>query len=206
MTVWEINPKNFEAVVKKAVYALQKGKVLACPTDTVYGLLADAANRKAVGKVLLIKGREKRKPLPIFVKDIGMAKRLARVRTSQERYMRKVWPGKVTVVLESRGILPASPKLQRGEPKETGTQESIGLRIPKHKLVQAILQKVKTPLTGTSANLSGEPPLSDSKEIIEQFSKRKYQPDILIDAGKLPFSRPSKVIDMTGVKPIIIRK
>ena len=196
MQVWKLFLENIAEVAQRAAKALQKGKIVVCPTDTVYGFIADATTKKTIEKIFQIKGREKGQPLPIFVKDIAMAKKLAKVRPLQEKFLRKVWPGKVTVVLKSKGILP----------KETGTQESIGLRIPKHKLVQAILQKVKTPLTGTSANLSGEPPLSDSKEIIEQFSKRKYQPDILIDAGKLPFSRPSKVIDMTGVKPIIIRK
>jgi L-threonylcarbamoyladenylate synthase len=196
MIVWEINSKNFETVVKKAALALQKSKVLACPTDTVYGLIADAANKKAVKKVLLIKGRKKTKPLPIFVNSIAMAKRLARVSPSQGRFLKKVWPGKVTLILESRGLLA----------QETGTQESIGLRIPKHKLVQLILQKVKTPLTGTSANLSGEPPLRDSKEILRQFQNRTYKPDILLDAGNLPFSLPSKVVDITQSKPKVLRK
>ncbi|TSC56687.1 MAG: tRNA threonylcarbamoyladenosine biosynthesis protein [Parcubacteria group bacterium Greene0714_21] len=196
MIVWKINPKNFGAIAKKAVLALQKGKVLACPTDTVYGLIADAANKKAVQKIFQIKGRDIGKPLPVFVKDVAMAKRIARVSPLQEKYMREVWPGKVTLILESRGLLA----------KGTGTQESIGLRIPKHKLVQAILQKVNKPVTGTSANLSGEPPLSDSKEIFRKFQNKKSQPDILIDAGKLSFSKPSKVIDIRGKKPITIRK
>lgn len=182
--------------ITAVIQALKKGQVLACPTDTVYGLLADATNKKAVAKVFLIKGREKGKSLPVFVSSIAMAKKFARVSSSQEKYMRKAWPGKVTAVLKSRGVLP----------KETGTQESIGLRIPKHELVQLILQKVKVPLTGTSANLSGEPPLSDSKEVFRQFQNRKYQPDILIDAGKLPFSKPSKVIDITGQKKKVLRK
>ena len=196
MTVWEINPKNFEAVAKKAALALQKGKVLVCPTDTVYGLIADATNKKAVERVLLIKGREKIKALPIFVKDIAMAKKFARVSPSQEQFLKKVWPGKVTAVLESRGILP----------KETGTKESIGLRIPNYKLVRLILGKVRRPLTGTSANLSGTPSLSDSKDIIAQFQNRKHKPDMVLDAGVLPKSKPSKVIDITKAKHKVIRK
>lgn len=196
MIRWRINPKSFGTLAKNAVSALQKGKALACPTDTVYGLLADATNKKAVKKVLLIKGRKETKPLPIFVKDIAMAQRLARFGTSQKKFLTKVWPGKVTVVLKSRGVLP----------KETGTSKTIGLRIPKHKLMQLILQKAKKPLTGTSANLSGERPLSDSKEIIKQFAKRKYKPDIVVDGGKLPFSKPSVVIDITGPKKKVLRK
>ena len=196
MRIARLSKKTLEKIAKETTKKLNAGKVIACPTDTVYGLIADATNKKAVKKVLLIKGRKETKPLPIFVKDISTAKKFAKVSPFQEKYMRKVWPGKVTLILESRGLLV----------KETGTQESIGLRIPKHKLVQLILQKVKTPLTGTSANLSGRPPLSDSKDIARQFAKRKYQPDILVDAGKLLFSRPSKVIDITREEPRILRK
>ena len=196
MIVWEVNSKNFGAIAKKAALALQKGKIVACPTDTVYGLVADATDERAVRKVFLIKGRKKMKPLPIFVSSIAMAKKLAKVGSVQEKFLHKVWPGKVTLVLESRGLLA----------KETGTHASIGLRIPKHKLVQLLLQKVKTPLTGTSANLSGEPPLRESKEIFHQFQNRKHAPDVLIDAGKLLFSRPSMVIDITKEKPVVLRK
>lgn len=173
-----------------------KGKVLVVPTDTVYGLLADATNKKAVQKVFLVKGREKGKPVPIFVKDIAMAKTFARVSSLQEKYIRKVWPGKVTVVLKSRGKLS----------KETGTNSSVGLRIPKHRFVQAILHKVRLPLTGTSANLTKKPSLISSKEVFEVFEKQKNKPDIVIDAGKLPKSRPSRVVDISGKKAKILRK
>ncbi|MCH8048629.1 threonylcarbamoyl-AMP synthase, partial [Patescibacteria group bacterium] len=145
MQIFSLSQQDFPSVVKKAAAALLKGMVLVCPTDTVYGLLADATNKKAVEKVFKIKGRREGKPLPIFVKDIVMAKTLAEVSFLQEKYMRKVWPGKVTLVLKSRGVLP----------RETGTKNRIGLRIPKYVLLQKIPRKVDRPLTGTSANLAG---------------------------------------------------
>ena len=185
-----------EKLLDIAVQALSQGKVLVCPTDTVYGLLADATNTKAVEKVLLIKGRERTKPLPIFVKDIEMAKKFAKVSPLQEKFLRNIWPGKVTAILESRGVLP----------RETGTGESIGLRIPKYEFLNLLLETYGKPLTGTSANLSGTPSLSDSKEIIAQFENRKYKPDMLLDAGVLPKSKPSKVIDITSAKHSILRK
>ncbi|MCH7828841.1 threonylcarbamoyl-AMP synthase [Patescibacteria group bacterium] len=191
-----LSQQDFPRVVKKATAALLKGKVLVCPTDTVYGLLADATSRKAVQKVFLVKGREKGKPLPIFVKDIAMAKTLAKVSFLQEKYMRRVWPGKVTLVLKSRGKLP----------RETGTAERIGLRIPKYAFVQQLLANLSRPLTGTSANLAGKPSLFESKKVIVQFQKRRQQPDIMFDAGKLSRSHPSKVLDITGIKPKVLRK
>lgn len=185
-----------EKSVLEASKALLKRKVLMVPTDTVYGFLADATNKRAVERVLQIKGRREGKPLPIFVKDIVMAKTLAEVSPLQEKYMRKVWPGKVTLVLKSRGVLQ----------KETGTAERIGLRIPKHVFLQKILRKVARPLTGTSANLTGKPSFLKGKKLIAQFKNRKYKPDMVFDAGELSYSRPSKVIDITGANPKILRK
>jgi len=196
MKIVVLSRKSFKTAVTIAVDVLEKDGVLVCPTDTVYGLLADATNKKSVLKVFLIKGREQGKPLPIFVKDIAMAKTLARVSPLQEKHMRKVWPGKVTLVLKSKGKLP----------KETGTSEFIGLRIPKRKFIQKILEKTKIPLTGTSANLAGKPSLSDSKDVLAVFQKRNHKPDMMFDAGKLSYSRPSRVIDIIEVKPKVLRK
>lgn len=196
MKVIALPKENFKEEVKTAAAVLQKGGVIACPTDTVYGLLVDATNKKAVEKIFLIKRREKGKPLPIFVKNIAMAKKIAKVSLAQEKYMDKAWPGKVTLILESRGALV----------EETGTKEHIGLRIPKHKFIEAILKEIGIPLTGTSANLAGKPSLSDSKDIVKVFKKRKYRPDIVFDVGKLPRSKPSRVIDITEIQPKILRK
>ena len=196
MKVVVLSKKSFKKEVKIALNILQNGGVIVCPTDTVYGLLADATNKKAVQKVFLIKKRKGGKPLPIFVKDIAMAKTLARVSPLQEKYMRKVWPGKVTLILKSRGVLP----------KETGTAERIGIRIPRHKFIQAVLKKVNIPLTGTSANLAGKSSLSHSKDVIAMFQNRKYKPDMVFDAGKLLYPRPSKVIDIIKTKPKVLRR
>ena len=196
MKVILLSKKSFKKEIKIALNILQNGGVIVCPTDTVYGLLANATNRKAVQKVFVIKKRKEKKPLPIFVKDIAMAKTLAKTSFLQEKYMKKVWPGKTTLVLKSKGVLP----------KETGTKEYIGMRIVKHKFIQAILKEINTPLTGTSANLAGKPSLSNSKDVVKIFEKEKYKPDMVIDAGKLPYSRPSKVIDIIKIKPKVLRK
>tara|TARA_Y100000310_G_C20631904_1_gene789107 strand:+ start:819 stop:1400 length:582 start_codon:yes stop_codon:yes gene_type:complete len=193
MKIVLVEAKNSVEEVSKA---LLNGKVLVVPTDTVYGLLADATSRKAVQKVFLVKGREKGKPLPIFIKDIAMSKTLARVSPLQETYMKKAWPGKVTLVLKSKGKLP----------KETGTKDTIGLRIPNHKLLQEILSRTKRPLTGTSANLAGKPPLSDGKDVVAVFQKIRHRPDMVLDAGKLSYSRPSRVVDISKNEPRLLRK
>jgi tRNA threonylcarbamoyl adenosine modification protein (Sua5/YciO/YrdC/YwlC family) len=190
---WQIYTHKKELI--KAVNFIKQGKVLVCPTDTVYGLIADATNKKAVEKLFKIKERNLNKPVPIFVKDINAAKKLAFIDENQEKFLKKVWPGKVTVVLKRKNGL----KLY-GVDKET-----IGLRIPRHKFILSLLKIINKPLTGTSANISGEPASTKIEEVIKQFKGKKYQPDLIIDLGNLPKSRPSKVIDLTTQPPKVLR-
>ena len=178
------------------VKSIGQGEVVVCPTDTVYGLLADATNEKAVKKLLKIKKRRAQKPIPIFVKDIKMAKKLALINKNQENFLKKVWPGKVTIVLKRMGKLPRIL---------FGNKKTIGLRIPDYKIINQLLLIINRPLTGTSANISGKPPSTKIKEVISQFKNQKYLPDLIIDAGNLPKSKPSIVLDLTISPPKILR-
>ncbi len=174
--------------LQKAVKAVKIGKVLVCPTDTVYGLICDPANSKAMEKLFLIKQRPKNKPIPVFVKDIKMAKEFVEINKKQEGFLKKVWPGAVTAVLRFK--------------KNGGT---IGVRIPGYKFVLDLVGRIG-PLAETSANISGEPATTKIKEVIKYFKGRKYQPDLILDAGDLKPAKPSRVIDLTGPGPVILRK
>lgn len=173
--------------IKKAARAIKDGKILVCPTDTVYGLICDAGNRKAIARIYLIKRRPRSKPLPVFIKNIAMAKELAEVSKIQEKFLRKIWPGRTTIILRS---------------KKVGT---IGLRMPCFDFLLKLM-KYTGPLIETSANLSGLPPSLAVEDILVQFINHKHQPDMIIDGGKLKTSKPSRVIDLTKKKPIILRK
>ena len=174
--------------IRKAIKAIEAGKVLVCPTDTVYGMVCDATNKKALNKLYKVKKRPLNKPVPIFVDSIKTARKLAKISPQQEKHLKSVWPGKVTTVL----------KKKRGR----GT---IGLRIPKYLFLRRLLRRANCPLTGTSANISGGPVSTNIKEVIKQFKGRKYQPDLFIDAGDLPKNKPSKVIDLTIWPPKTLR-
>ena len=102
MKVVVLRENNKDIIVGMAAKALSQGKVLVCPTDTIYGLLGDAANAKAVEKIFRIKHRRKENPLGIFVKDLAAAKKLAKITRSHEAFLKKAWPGKVTAVLPAR--------------------------------------------------------------------------------------------------------
>ena len=218
MEILKVGQGNFRKIIEKAVEYVKEGKVLVCPTDTVYGLVADATNKKAVEKLFKIKKRPPKKPIPIFVKETGMAKKLAQIDKKQESFLTKAWPGKVTVVLERTrlrqgfGLRPTkSPSAdevggQRNKKIYEIDKKTIALRIPNYRFLNILLKKLNRPLTGTSANISGKPASTKIKEIISQFKNQKYYPDLIIDAGNLPRSRPSRVIDLTGKKPKILRK
>lgn len=195
----KISSKNLNLVVKKVIRIIKKGGVVVCPTDTVYGLIADATNKKAVEKIYKIKKRKKEKPIPIFVKDLKMAKDLVYLNKVQEEFLKKVWPGKITAVLKR--------KLKNGKRKIYGLdKKTIGLRIPNHKLLTILLEKINRPLTATSANISGKPASTKIEEILKQFKNKnstrndREKPDLILDAKNLKPSLSSTVIDLTNFK------
>jgi L-threonylcarbamoyladenylate synthase len=200
MIVLRLNKKDFEKTMKAAAAAIKRGKVIVCPTDTVYGLLADATNKKAVDRVFKIKKRDNKKPIPIFVKDLNAAKKLAEIDGNKEKFLKKFWPGKVTAVLKFK--VKSSKLKVYGADKKT-----VALRIPNHKVISYLLSIAGLPLTGTSANISGKPASGNIKEVIKQFtlSRVEGQPDLIIDTGNLKKSKPSKIIDLTVKPPKILR-
>ncbi len=197
MEIFKVNKENFKKAIEIAARLIEKGKVIVCPTDTVYGLVTDATNKKATEKIFKIKKRPKNKAIPIFVKDIKMAKGLAFINREQEKFLRKSWPGKITVVLKNKNKL---PKILFGKEK------TIGLRIPNYKLVQELLKRLNRPLTGTSANISGRPASTKIKEVLKQFKESVATPDVAIDTGDLPRAKPSRVVDLTDKNLKILRR
>ncbi|MFQ6049854.1 MAG: L-threonylcarbamoyladenylate synthase [Candidatus Paceibacterales bacterium] len=214
----KVSSKNLKKTLKQATKVIKEGGVVVCPTDTVYGLLANTKDEKAVKKVLKIKKRRLKKSLPVFVKDLKMAKSLAYINKTQEKFLKEVWftrlnfrdspkgqqkltkiklkiwagKGKVTAVLKAK-----PKKFPKGI---LSKDKKIGLRIPNYKFLNILLEKLNRPLTGTSANISGKPASTKIKEVLEQFKNQKYQPDLILDAGDLKPSLPSTVINLTTLK------
>lgn len=178
------------------IRAFKNGKVLILPTDTVYGLVCDATNKKAVSRIFKIKKRSKNKSVPIFVKNLRMARKLTKIDKNQEKFLKNIWPGAVTLVLKRK-----EQKIKLyGVKKKT-----IALRIPDYKLISTLFDRFNRPLVGTSANISNWPASGNIKKVVAQFNNKKYQPDLIIDAGNLPRNKPSKVLDLTNLSPKILR-
>lgn len=185
-----IKIKESEAVLT-AVKTIEKGGVVIFPTDTVYGFLADAGNKKATEKIYKIKKRPKSKPLAVFIKDLEMAKEMTEINQEQENILKTKWPGKYTFILKRK--------------KSIGSEiRSVALRIPKYKFLNDLLNKINKPLVQTSVNISGQPPLTKIKDIIEKFG-RTGLPILIIDAGDLKKAKPSTIIDLTTNKYKVLR-
>ena len=188
------NP-SLEAV-ELAAGVVQRGGIIVYPTDTVYGLGANALRAECVERLFKIKKRPSSKPVPVMIKDIAMAQEIAFLNSRKEKILEAVWPGPITVVVEKRNVLPDNL---------TAGQKTIGLRIPNHLFTRLLMEKINFPLTTTSANLSGEKPMTDSTELIYLFKKNFPRPDLILDCGQLPDSLPSTVLDITGKQVKILR-
>lgn len=186
-----LNSENFQKIVEIAVKTIKKGGVIICPTDTVYGLVCDAGNEKAVKKIFEMKKRDESKPLPVFVKNIEQAKKLAFVNKAQENFLKD---SKITTILKARKSI-LSPLVYK--------DKTIGIRIPKYELLNLILEKFSKPVAQTSANISSKEATTKIKEVLEQFEGQNV---IIIDEGNLPENKPSKIIDLTKNNIKIIRK
>lgn len=190
------NSENIEKVTSTASEVLKSGGVIIYPTDTIYGMGANAFNEEAIEKVKKIKNRDKEKSLSVFVKNIKSARRIACIDSKVEKILENIWPGPVTVVLRKKDIVPYFL---------VGNGETIAVRIPKNEFVLKLLEKVDFPIITTSANISGEKNLFNSKEIIQKFSKRKFSPDLFINSGNIQNTLASTIIDLTSNIPKIIR-
>lgn len=187
--ILKISPK----IVDKVAEFLKKGGVVICPTDTVYGFLADASNKKAVDKIFKIKNRPKSKPLSVFVKDFNMARKIAVIDSKQAKILLEFWPGNVTAVLKRKSGM----KLY-GVKKDT-----VGIRIPKYPFLNKLLRKINKPLVQTSVNISGKSPLGAINDIIKQFGKQNV---LIIDGGDIKKGKPSKMIDLTKNNIKVLRR
>ncbi len=182
----------------KAIKVINAGGVIVCPTDTVYGLICDASNKKAVEKIFKIKKRPKTKPLGVFVKDIKQAKKIAIIDERAERFLKKNTPGKITVILKKRSDYDLADLV--------GNKDTVGIRIVKNKFINELLKKFNKPLAQTSANISGQPATTKIEKVLEQLKNQKIKPDLVIDAGNLPQNRPSKIVDLTTQKMITLNR
>lgn len=181
--------------IANLVGVLKLGEVVAAPTETAYGLLTVALDKKAVNKIYKIKGRESGKPCPVIISDLKTAQKYFYFSKVELILAKKFWPGPLTLILKPRqGIWPKQVANKQGE---------VGVRVPGSLWLRKILMEVKLPLTATSANLAGEPTLFSCQEVINALAKRNLK--FIVLANKLKARVTSTVIKLVNNKPIIYR-
>jgi L-threonylcarbamoyladenylate synthase len=181
--------------LNQAIASLKRGDVIVFPTETVYGLGADALNPAAVEKVFRLKGRNPDTPIPIIVADQAMLKDLLEeIPPMARKLMERFWPGPLTLVL------PAVP----GTPKQLLNRTGgIGVRISSQPIATQLARELGRPLTATSANPSGRPAAATIEQAQNYFAG---EIKIFIDGGKLPSKTGSSVVEVIDGRIKIIRE
>ena len=177
-----------------AVAALRRGDVIVFPTETLYGLGADARNFSAVEKVFQLKGRDPCNPFPVLVSDRAMLDSLVtEITPLAEKLMARFWPGPLTLVL------PARPEIAKPLVNSAG---GVGVRISSQPVAQEIVKMLGRPLTATSANPSGQPGAHTVAQARAYFSGKI---EIFLDGGELASRTGSTVAAVADHKIKIIR-
>ncbi|MCK4388167.1 MAG: threonylcarbamoyl-AMP synthase [Dehalococcoidia bacterium] len=180
--------------VKEAVQILKKGGVIVFPTDTVYGLGADAFNSKAVERIYEIKKRPRHLPLPLLLSDVSQVTMIAEsVPDSGWFLASRFWPGGLTLVLPKAASLPTY--LTKGP--------TVAVRVPNHPICLAIIKRLGRPIIGTSANISGRPSSLTADKVKQQLGGKV---DLIIDGGKCPGGGESTIVDVIGEMPVVLRQ
>ena len=184
----------FHKEIEEAVGVLRGKGVVAFPTDTLYGLGADAFSAEAVGRVFEIKGRHSDRPLPVL---LGSIQELEDVTTDIPdlawELVDHFWPGPLTLILKK------SPQIPH---VVTGGRDSVGVRMPNHKVPLSLVWELGRPITGTSANPSGGPDPITAEDVRRLLGNGV---DYVMDGGSATAGSPSTVVDLTKSTPRLVR-
>ena len=188
-----IVPANSLLAIQQALDVLNKGGLVAFPTDTVYGVGALAFDGKAVESIYIAKDRPIEKAIPILVAEIMDVEKVARTfPVTARKLASRFWPGPLTV------LVPKKPTL----PEAVSATDTVGVRIPDHAVTRVLLRS-SGPMAVTSANISGKDSPTTAKEVFDQLNGRI---ELIIDGGKTPGGIPSTLIDCSGKTINILRE
>jgi len=189
-----INPQNPQPrLIHRVVEVLNKGGVIAYPTDTVYGFGCSLYNKKGIGRIYLIKRSEKNRPFSFICADLKDISLYSKVSNYAYKTMKRLLPGPYTFILEGTKLVPKIMLTRR---------MTAGIRVPNNPICLAIVNELGHPIISTSAMLPGGEVLYDPAEIESKLGKVL---DLVIDGGIL-VSEPSSIIDLTEDMPKVLRK
>jgi L-threonylcarbamoyladenylate synthase len=191
----KVEPGNREQALQKAAGVIRSGGAAAFPTETFYGLAVNIADAGAINRLFAIKRRPAGRPILLLLPSLSDLEQYAgQVSPLARKLIKRFWPGKLTLVFAAgRNI---SPLLTAGTGK-------IGLRLSSHPLASGLAQACGRPITGTSANISGQPACRDAQAVFDSLGA---EIDLILDAGRTKGGRGSTVLDMTVDPPLILRE
>ena len=187
-------PENGEDEIKEAARILRRGGLLGIPTETVYGLGANALDEEAVGHIFEAKGRPQDNPLILHVPDAGWLERYCR-EVPEVAYLlaEKFWPGPLTMILPGKDIVPR---------RTTGGLSTVGVRCPDHAVTRAIIREAGVPVAAPSGNTSGRPSPTSASDMLEDMDGKI---DGIVDGGACRVGVESTIIDLTVSPPQLLR-
>lgn len=186
---------NMQQQIEEGIAVLKEGGIVAYPTDTVYGLGACISIPGAVDRIYQVKKRPRSLSLPLLLADTDRITGVAReVPPIAWQLINSFWPGALTIVLPRSKSVPDSV---------TAGGDSVAIRVPAHPVPAALIRGLGTPITGTSANLSGRPnPLTPA----EVYAQLGAEVDLIIGGGPTPSGKESTIVDVTQEPPLILRE
>jgi len=180
--------------IELAAKLIADGKLVAFPTETVYGLGADALNAEAVGKVYEAKGRPSDNPMIVHIASKEDFLRLTpRITEDMEKLMEAFWPGPLTMIVPRKDVIPDTT---------TGGLDTVGIRLPDNLVALELISKSGCPIAAPSANLSGKPSPTSAQHVVDDLDGRV---DAILCSKDCQVGIESTVIDMTGDAPMILR-
>lgn len=180
--------------IKAAAEVIKEGGLIAFPTETVYGLGADALNAEAVGKVYAAKGRPSDNPMIVHISSKNdMTKLTSCITEDMQKLMDAFWPGPLTMVVTALDIIPKVT---------TGGLDTVGIRMPSEPVAAKLITASETPIAAPSANLSGKPSPTTYQHVVDDLDGRI---DGIIAGGSCKAGIESTVVDMTEETPVILR-
>lgn len=180
--------------LKEAAEILRRGGLVAFPTETVYGLGANALDPEASARIYAAKGRPSDNPLIVHIAEIGEVERLAAKITPAARVlMEKFWPGPMTLLFPKRDCIPDGT---------TGGLDTVGVRMPSHPVARELILAAGIPVAAPSANASGKPSPTRAEHVAEDMLGKI---DMILDGGSVGIGVESTVIDVTSDTPVICR-
>jgi len=192
LNIEKVSPEEKAAALKKAGEIIREGGLVAFPTETVYGLGADALNAEASAKIYAAKGRPSDNPLIVHIHDVDQVYEIAS-EVAAKKVMEKFWPGPLTVILNKKSCVPDGT---------TGGLKTVAIRMPSHPLARDFIRESGRMIAAPSANTSGRPSPTLASHVYEDMQGRI---PLILDGGAVGIGIESTIIDMSTDTPTILR-